>query len=68
MIARAALALTLALHPALAFACAVCVDSASGTRGFSAAFVGLMLAPFAVVAGFAGIIAWRYVRARRRTD
>ena len=67
MIARvAALAAIFALHPGLAAACAVCIDSAYGNRGFSAAFVGLMLAPFAIVAGFAGVIAWSHARGRRR--
>lgn len=56
----------LALYPGLASACAVCLDSAYGNRGFSAAFVGLMLAPFAVVAGFAAVLAWGYVRGRQQ--
>ena len=66
LIVRAILGLSLALCPGVASACAVCLDSAYGDRGFNAAFVGLMLAPFAVVGGFAGVIAWSYVRGRRR--
>jgi len=63
---RALVALILTLCPHVASACAVCLDSAYGNRGFSLAFVGLMLAPFAVAAGFAGILAWGYVRRSRR--
>lgn len=62
---RALVALAVTLFPDLASACAVCLDAAYGNRGFSAAFVGLMLAPFAVVAGFVGVLAWSYVRSRR---
>jgi hypothetical protein len=65
MTARALLAAAVLLDPGLAAACAVCLDSAYGNRGFSTAFVGLMLAPFAVVAAFAGIL-WSFVRGRRR--
>jgi hypothetical protein len=65
MTARALLAAAAVLHPGLASACAVCLDSAYGNRGFSAAFVGLMLAPFAVAAAFAGVL-WSLVRGRRR--
>jgi hypothetical protein len=62
---RTLAALVVTLFPDLASACAVCLDSAYGNRGFSAAFVGLMLAPFAVVAGFVGVLAWSYKRGRR---
>ncbi len=65
---RALVAAILALCPDAASACAVCLDAAYGNRGFSLAFVGLMLAPFAVVAGFAGVLAWSYVRSRPRGD
>jgi hypothetical protein len=51
-------ALALALAPGAASACAVCLDSAWGNRGFGWPFVALMLAPFAVVAGLAGALAW----------
>jgi hypothetical protein len=60
------LALALALAPDAASACAVCIDSAASTRGFSWAFVGLMLAPFAVVAGLAGFLAVGCARGRGR--
>jgi hypothetical protein len=63
---RILVSLVLALSPGVASACAVCLDSAYGNRGFSLAFVGLMLAPFAVAAAFAGILAWSYIRDRRR--
>ena len=67
MTAPALLAAIGVLYPGLASACAVCLDSAYGNRGFSAAFVGLMLAPFAVVAALAGLL-WSRVRGRRRGD
>ena len=51
-------ALALALAPEVASACAVCVDSAWGNRGFGWPFVALMLAPFAVGAGLVGALAW----------
>jgi hypothetical protein len=59
---------TLALTPGVAAACPVCLDSASGSRAVGAAFLGLMLAPFAVAAAFAGVIAWSCARGRRRGD
>jgi hypothetical protein len=63
---RPLLVLAQALVPDLAWACAPCLDSAWGNRGFSWAFVGLMLAPFAVLAGLAGVLAWGYAREPRR--
>ena len=63
---RPLLVLALALVPDLAWACAPCLDSAWGNRGFNWAFVGLMLAPFAVLAGLAGVFAWGYARKPRR--
>jgi hypothetical protein len=55
------------LAPAPAAACAVCLDSAFGDRGFHLAFVALMLAPFAVAAGGGAVLMW--LRAgRRRPD
>lgn len=65
--ARLLLALTLTLYPDLASACAVCWNSAYGNRGFSWAFVALMLAPFAVLAGLAGTLAYGYRRRVRET-
>lgn len=62
MTARALLALALTLAPRTAAACAVCLDSAFGDRGFNWAFVALMLTPFAVAAALAGVLA----RALRR--
>jgi hypothetical protein len=57
LIARFALALALALGPHVAWGCAACVDAARADRGFNWAFVGLMMAPFAVAAGLAGALA-----------
>ena len=54
-----------ALVPDLASACAVCLDSAWGNRGFGWPFVGLMLAPFAVVAALVGILARAAARGAR---
>lgn len=57
------LAIGLGVDPALA--CATCIDSAYGDRGFNRAFVGLMLAPFAVAGGLGAMLAW-YGRDRKR--
>lgn len=46
----------LALVPAPVAACAVCIDSSWGARGFTWPFVALMVAPFAVVAGLAAVV------------
>jgi hypothetical protein len=54
---RCLLALAIGLGPDLAWACAVCVDASRADRGFSWAFVGLMLAPFVVAVGVAGTLA-----------
>lgn len=62
----ALLAIALALLPGPAQACAVCLDSAFGNRSFNWAFVGLMLAPFAVAAALAGVLAC--CLPRRRDD
>jgi hypothetical protein len=48
--------LALALVPTPAMACAVCLDSAFGNRGFNVAFVGLMLTPFAVAAAVGAVL------------
>ncbi len=66
LIVRALVALILILGPRAASACAVCLDSAYGNRGFSVAFVGLMLAPFAVATGFASVVVWGYMRRSHR--
>ena len=55
--------LALALAPATAPACSVCVDSAWGARGFGWPFVALMLAPFAVVTALVALLAWLVRRA-----
>jgi hypothetical protein len=49
---------TLALVPAVAEACAVCLDSAYGDRSFNWAFVLFMLAPFVVAAALVGVLVW----------
>lgn len=59
MIARL-LGLVLVLAPRAAFACATCVASAYGDRTFNWAFLGLLLMPFAVAVGIAGVLAARY--------
>ena len=62
---RSAIAtLTLALVPTMVEACAVCLDSAYGDRAFNRAFALFMLAPFAVAAALAGVLA-RQLRGRR---
>jgi hypothetical protein len=64
MTARALAALAVIAAPRTAAACAVCLDSAFGDRGFNWAFVALMLTPFAV-AGALGCVLARCVRQRR---
>ena len=59
MIARVVFAL-LVLAPRAAWACATCVSSAYGDRTFNWAFLGLILMPFVVGVGIAGIFAVRY--------
>ena len=59
MIARAVFVL-LVLAPRAAWACATCVASAYGDRTFNWAFLGLILMPFAVGLGIAGVFAVRY--------
>lgn len=69
---RGTLALTLGaslpLTPDLAVACATCLDSAWGDRGFGWPFVVLMLAPFAVVLGLVAVLAWGRRRQPRPAD
>ncbi len=59
MIARIVVLLVL-LAPRAAAACATCVASAYGDRTFNWAFIGLILMPFVVGLGIAGILASRY--------
>jgi hypothetical protein len=50
----------LLLAPRAASACAFCAASAYGDRTFNWAFLGLILMPFAVGIGIAGVFAARY--------
>ena len=59
MIARLAF-LVVVLAPRAAWACATCVASAYGDRTFNWAFLGLILMPFVVGFGIAGVFAARY--------
>jgi uncharacterized membrane protein YdbT with pleckstrin-like domain len=59
VIARLAF-LVLLLAPSAASACATCVASAYGDRTFNWAFLGLILMPFVVGVGIAGVFAARY--------
>ena len=59
MIARLAF-LVVMLAPRAAWACATCVASAYGDRTFNWAFLGLILMPFVVGFGIAGVFAARY--------
>jgi hypothetical protein len=59
VIARIVVLLVL-LAPSAAAACASCVASAYGDRTFNWAFLGLILMPFVVGLGIAGILASRY--------
>jgi hypothetical protein len=49
-----------ALGPSPAWACATCVASAYGDRTFNWAFLGLILMPFLVGLGIAGVLFSRY--------
>jgi hypothetical protein len=60
------LALVVLLAPRAAWACATCVSSAYGDRTFNWAFLGLILMPFVVGAGIAGVLAARYYLPHRR--
>lgn len=53
-----------ALAPGSVAACATCLDAAWGNRGFGWPFVALTLAPFAVAAGLAAVLAWGWRRRR----
>ena len=65
MIARLVFLVVLAA-PRVALACATCVSSAYGDRTFNWAFLGLILMPFVVGAGVAGVLAARYYAPSRR--
>ena len=67
MTARALVALSVIAAPQTAAACAVCLDSAFGDRGFNWAFVALMLTPFAVALALGGILT-RALRRRPADD
>lgn len=56
----AAVALTLvgALVPRLAAACATCVSSAYGDRGFNWGYGGLLIAPFLLMVVIVGVLGW----------
>jgi hypothetical protein len=59
VIARLVAALVL-LGPGSAWACATCIASAYGDRTFNWAFLGLILMPFAVGLGIAGVLYSHY--------
>jgi len=59
VIARLAFLVTV-LAPRAAWACATCVASAYGDRTFNWAFLGLILMPFVVGFGIAGVFVARY--------
>jgi transcription elongation factor len=52
--------LLLLLAPRAAWACATRVSSAYGDRTFNWAFLGLILMPFVVATGIAGVFAAKY--------
>ncbi len=53
-----ALMLAGALAPRLAAACATCVSSAYGDRGFNWGYGGLLIAPFLVMVVIVGVLGW----------
>ena len=69
MIPRVLVALALALTPTPAAACARCLGSAFGDRGFNVAFVAFMVTPFAVIAAVGSVLVWLgAARGRRAPD
>ena len=46
------------LTPRIAVACASCVASAYGDRGFNWTYIMLLVLPFGVIAAVAGVLAW----------
>jgi hypothetical protein len=47
-----------ALAPGMAAACATCISSAYGDRGFNWAYLLLLIMPFVVLCVVGGILAW----------
>jgi len=47
-----------ALAPSVAAACASCVSSAYGDRGFNWAYIMLVALPFGVLSVVAGVLTW----------
>ena len=45
--------------PQRAAACAVCIGSAFGDRGYTWPYIGLILLPFIVAGAIVGILAWQ---------
>jgi len=45
--------------PRSAAACAVCIGSAFGDRGYTWPYIGLILMPFIVAAAVVGVLAWQ---------
>jgi hypothetical protein len=62
MTARRALVIALLVLglPGRAAACAVCIGSAFGDRGYTWPYIGLILMPFIVAAGIVGALAWQF--------
>ena len=54
----AAVTLAGALSPRVAAACATCVSSAYGDRGFNWGYGGLLVAPFLVMVVIVGVLSW----------
>ena len=52
-------AVIMALAPSRAAACAVCIGSAFGDRGYTWPYIGLILMPFVVAAGIIAAFAWQ---------
>ena len=62
---RAAITALLVLAaPALAWACPGCVSSAFGDRTFGWPYLSLIVAPFVIGSGIAGVMAYCYRRPR----
>ena len=60
LIATSALIVSvMALAPGRAAACAVCIGSAFGDRGYTWPYIGLILMPFVVAAGIIAALAWQ---------
>jgi hypothetical protein len=57
--ALTAIALTVALVPGRAAACAVCLGSAFGDRSYTWPYLGLILMPFVVAGAILGALVWQ---------